>query len=299
MKKFVLYTTLLVLLLGLTIHLLFSLVDGYADPYYLKISSPQKTNLILGTSKAAQGIQPQYLEKTLHKEFYNYSFSIGVSPYGSTYLNSIIKKLDTVNKKAHFILAVDAWSISSITQNPNDTSQFRETRSFLNKLISVNQRPNYKYLTHHFENKYYTIVAHNSPMLLHNDGWLEVFIHKDNTNIARRTKYTMDSYKDLAAKYQFSAVRLRYLLKTMEYLQQYGQVYLVRLPVDPLLFEIESNVLPDFNAVLAPAIQASNGYLDLTQYNNDYQYTDGVHLNVQSGQKVSATIAKWMSAHQK
>ncbi|WP_145990375.1 hypothetical protein [Psychroflexus sp. MES1-P1E] len=293
MKNFILHVSILMVFVLITIAFILHLADGQSDPFYLKISSPKQSNFILGTSKSAQGLQPKYFEDVLNKSFYNYSFTIGVSPYGKTYLGSIKNKLDTLNKNTINIITVDIWSISSKTKNPNDSLHFRETYSFLKNVTNVTDNPNYKYLINYFESKYYNILINKSPFLLHNDGWLEIFI-SNNTNIERKTSFTLESYKKKVTQYQFSSIRLKYLIKTINTLKKNGRVFIVRLPIHPELSTIENEIEINFNSLIKPAIEASNGYLDMSSYNEKCSYTDGVHLNKESGEVVSNIISNWI-----
>jgi hypothetical protein len=59
--------------------------DGYSDSFYPKFTTPKQNNLILDTSKVAQGLNPYVINKILDIEMYNYSFSISSSPYGIKY----------------------------------------------------------------------------------------------------------------------------------------------------------------------------------------------------------------------
>ncbi|TXE17115.1 hypothetical protein ES692_10680 [Psychroserpens burtonensis] len=66
-----------------------SQVDGYSDSFYINFTTPKQSSLILGTSRAAQGLQPKIFDTILKKQFSNYSFTVLHSPFGETYLNSI------------------------------------------------------------------------------------------------------------------------------------------------------------------------------------------------------------------
>lgn len=70
-----------------------SQADGSTDPFYIRFTTPQQESLILGTSRAAQGLQPKVFDSISSLDIYNYAFTIGHSPYGKTYLNSIKKKI--------------------------------------------------------------------------------------------------------------------------------------------------------------------------------------------------------------
>lgn len=294
MKKFTGYSVVLFIVFIATVLIVLSQADGSADAYYLRFTTARQSSLILGTSKAAQGIQPAVLKRSLKTEMYNYSFSLSISPYGPVYLRSIKNKLDTTRKNGIFILTVDPWSISSNTADPNDSTGFRENNSCIALIENVNKKPNYKYLLHYYEGSYYQILSRNSPARLTGDGWLEVSLNEDEQSIQRRITYMVSDYREKIPQYNYSSVRLRYLLATIRFLENYGQVYLVRLPVHPELFEVEMKLMPDFDAKINEAIGESNGYLDLSDLNSSFTYTDGVHLNRKSGEEVTQRIADWI-----
>ena len=82
------------------IHLyLASFAGGNTDSFYRRFTSPQQSNLILGNSRAAQGVRPEFLHATNGEKFYNYSFTIFDSPYGEAYFKSIEKKLDELENR--------------------------------------------------------------------------------------------------------------------------------------------------------------------------------------------------------
>lgn len=298
MKKFVLHTSLFILCVAASILIIFSFADGSSDEFYLKLTTPKQGNLILGTSKAAQDLQPKVLENVLDKKFYNYSFSLLASPYGKTYLTSIKNKLDRSIKDNIFILTIDPWSICSLTQNPNDSSYFRENKSFLYSVRNVNTSPNFNYLIRHFQGSYYKLIFNKSPAFLHNDGWLEVNLSTDNKEVERRTEFTVENYREKLASYKYSDVRFEYLIKTIDYLNNYGKVYLVRLPVHPALMKIENTLMPNFDAVIQKATEISDGYIDFSGSNSEYKYTDGVHLNKESGEKLSSALGYWIKSRE-
>ena len=298
MKKFCIHISIFVSILLLGVLGIFYAADGHADSFYEKISSPKQKNLILGTSKAAQGVQPEILKKQLNQEFFNFAFTLQSSSYGKVYLQNIQKKLDTTSSTSQdFILTVDPWSISSSTKNPNDSLSFRENNSFLNQINSVTNRPNFNYLIHHFEHSYFKILTKDQDAFLHPDGWLEVTLNDDENDVERRTNFNIKNYKAKTESFQFSEFRYQYLLKTITYLKQYGDVHLVRLPVHPDLMELENQVIPNFNRQLQRAIQHANSYIDLTPMNATFSYIDGVHLMKESGEEVSKIIAEKIKAN--
>ncbi len=294
MKKFIGHIVVLGLALALSMGFIFSKADGNADAFYLKFTTNKQTNLILGTSKTAQGLQPESLLKTSQIDFYNYAFAMYASPYGKVYLESIKKKLDTDSKNQTFILAVDPWSLSSTTENPNDSLKFREHQSYLAAISNPNQKINLQYLFNYFDESYYKILTKNHTAFLHGNGWLEVTLPKDSFSVARRKNFTISGYQKKVNNYRFSDIRYGYLLKTIEYLKNYGNVHLVRLPVHPELMDLENLIISNFNLKMQKAIHLSMGYLDLSNENANFQYTDGVHLTKESGHEVSKRIGAWL-----
>ena len=270
------------------------MTDGYSDAYYLRFTTPKQSNFIIGTSKAAQGMNPAVINKILHKELYNYSFDISKSPFGPAYLKSIQRKLSKEKKDGIFIVTVDCWSIYSKCKNPNDIASFGENSSSVGEIEQVDQNPNFQYLTKYMSGNYYKIIFKPTVAQLHENGWLEVSLDMDSTSVARRTKNTLVEYKNLLSLYQFSQVRLDYLVDTIDFLNQYGHVYLVRLPVSPKLMDIENQLSPNFSSLMQLPAEKSYGFLDLTSKNKLFRYTDGVHLSKRSGTLVSEEIAHWI-----
>jgi len=294
MKRFIINTTIFVTLILGSIYIVLSRANGYSDPYYLKFTTPKQNSLIIGTSKAAQGIVPDVVNEILNIDIYNYSFNMSVSPYGPKYLESIKRKLSQKNKNGVFIVTVDCWSISSSCINPDDTLNFRENNSCIGEMKNVDKNPNMQYLLKYMYGNYYRILFKSSVSLLHENGWLEVTLNTDSVSVNRRTKSTLLEYENYLSIYKFSQIRFDYLIKTIEFLEENGDVYLVRLPITPKLMEIENQLNPNFNAQMQQISKKAHGYLDLTPKNDLFNYTDGVHLNQNSGKLVTEEISRWI-----
>jgi hypothetical protein len=132
-------------------------------------------------------------------------------------------------------------------------------------------------------------------MYLHEEGWLEVTLRRDTATINRITLRKMKDYRfNVLPKYKFSSLRLQYLLKTIQYLNNYGDVYLVRIPVLEEIMRIENKLMSDFDSKIKEAILLSKDYLDLTKENSSFTYTNGNHLYKRSGAVVSKKVANWI-----
>ena len=296
MKKFIVNTILISIISLSFILVIMTRADGHTDPFYIRFTTPKQQSMILGTSRAAQGLQPEVFKKILKKDINNFAFTISDSPFGEVYFESIKRKH---NKKAGglFIIAVDPWSISSSCSSANNLSQFRENQSCLNKTKIVNMNPNFFYIFSNLSGKYKNLLfQRHTNMFLHKDGWLEIGnINMDSISVAARIKRKLEKYRYTSLpNTKFSSTRLQYLIKTISYLKDYGDVYLMRLPIHENMMEIEKELMRDFDLKINEAIKLSDGYLDMTPQNSLYDYTDGNHLYKNSGKKVSQIIAKWI-----
>ena len=294
MKRFILNTLLFISIILISIYFILFGVDGHADPYYLKFTTPKQNNLIIGTSKAAQDLNPSVFKEILDIDIYNYSFAMNSSPYGPEYLESIKRKLTQKKQNGIFILTVDCWGITSNSNDPNDSSNFREINSCIGEMEIVDKNPNFQYLVNYMFGNYYRIIHKSSVALLHENGWLEITLKMDSVSVNRRTKSTILKYKNYSSTYKYSQVRFDYLIKTIEFLNEYGDVYLVRLPISPKLMEIENRLIPNFNYRINQISKKTLGYLDLSSKNELFLYTDGVHLSKNSGKLVTEEISKWI-----
>lgn len=295
MKKFLLEILLLTALLFAGVLIIFLQTDGYDDPYYLRFTGPQQESLILGTSRAAQGLNPSILNQELNrKDIYNYAFTVEDTPYGPLYLKSIQRKVNKEGAKGIFILCVDPWSLSCRTGFPEDSTQFREVGSFMDHTTWVNYRPNFHYLLTSFPKSYFEILTEpEKEVFLHDNGWLEIKVDMNPDLVARRTAGKVADYQKYNLPYyQYSATRWTYLEKTISWLEQHGQVFLVRLPLDSMLLAIDEELFPSFSdSIQALSKRIDIPFFDYSPKGNEYRYTDGNHLFSESAIQLSKDLA--------
>lgn len=300
MKKFIFEAFIFSGIPIIVCFLVFFRLDGYTDPFYIRFTTPKQTSLIVGTSRAAQGLQPSILNESLQRDdIYNYAFTVAHSSYGPTYLESIKNKIKGGARNGIFIVTVDPWSISSTAENPDDSSSFPELKLALAKTKIVDINPNILYLARSYEKPFIDLFksSQNSGMFLHKNGWLEVTIPMDSESVAKRLEQKILEYKTInLPKYKFSSLRFKYLFKTISFLQDHGTVYLVRLPMHPKMYEIETLLMPDFDErIIELSKKANTEYMSLKDFGNDYEFIDGNHLYKSSGKKVSIEIGNWIS----
>jgi hypothetical protein len=296
MKKFLVHSSLFFILISVSLLIVFYQADGYSDTFYVRFTTPKQNSLILGTSKAAHGIMPSELLKVLPDDsIFNFAFTIAHSPYGPAYLKGIKRKLLEDTRNGVFIIGLDAWSIADSSEDPNDESQFDENKSFLNKLGTVSSKPNIPHLLSFYKNTYAKIFKRDTIAFLHDDGWLEVKTDMNEDVVARRIKNKIERQIEKKKSFRFSKTRLSYLYETITYLQEKGEVYLVKLPVHPDLLRVDDDVVPNFDELMIRLSKDTSApYYDMSDENENYQYVDGIHLYRDSSKEVTKKIALWI-----
>ena len=290
--------------------------DGSTDNFYLRFTSPEKSSLIIGTSRSAQGIHPDILDSILETQeinsMYNYSFSVNNSSYGEQYYNAIKNKINKDSDNGLFIVTVDPWSISlDTTLNENEI----DVESLLYSMRYYNSAPNYEYLIKKYkkgwgnilfkriESVFYDKIGdiggiNGSYTYLRNDGLLEVYTRMDSAYVSNNIKKKTNSYVKLVAKNKFSEYRFDYLKRTIELLKDYGEVYLVRIPVHESLLSIEDSFYPGFdNRMITLSNNMHIEYLNFSNISDDYSYTDGNHLYIEDAKRFSIFLSESIKKH--
>ncbi len=270
---------------------------GQVDAFYGRFAGPPAGSLVLGTSRAAQGVQPAVLAARLGGRFdgplLNYAFTLTHSPYGPAYLRSIQRKLRPEVKNGLFVVAVDPWSLSLT----GPEGAFPEDNSFIGQLHQVSQNPNLPYLTRYQTKPLYRLLLDYATATerLHPDGWLEVRIGTDSAQVRARTARKVLDYRLLASTQHLSAGRLEALRQTIEFLKRHGRVCVVRLPVGPPLLRLEQAYQPGFDGLMRRTAAAlAVPYLDYSA--RPYATTDGNHLqraaSTAFSQRLAADLAR-------
>lgn len=300
MKKFIKKLMIWILPLLLLFGVLGSFADGNTDDNYLQFTR-QGNNIIMGDSRGAQAIVSDTLEKHfLGRAFDNFALNITYSPYGEIYLKGLKRKLKKNTKDGIFILTVDPWSVS---MDKNATG-FSEEPSPLNDMILYNIKPNYEYLIRHYHQSWFYIYRDRaaqgkSATFLHDNGWLEVSVDMNPAELAKRVKEKVEFYKGFAKGQALSPIRLKYFQETIQYLNHFGKVYIVRLPGGPEINEIEKNYAPDFNPLMKQIARKNNAvYFDFTPQVNNYTFTDGNHMYKESSKVLTRQIVDSIKSSQ-
>lgn len=279
--------------------------NGYLDDFYLRFTAPPQRSLIVGTSRAAQGIKPTELHAVLPRgsaPFYNYAFTLDHSPFGPTYAKAIRAVLDSASGTGHFIVTVDPWSVSDVMEH-GAVVPWPEAQRMLGEQCTYHASPNLEYLVRHAPAGWGSFLGgplHDVEPLstLQPDGWLKVEHRLDSVNVNGLTRAKLHHYEHvLLPKYRPSAERWNWLVRTVRELDRHGTVKLVRMPVPASMQRIEARLWPGFGLALARL--AHDEGVDLYDANTDtlaYTYLDGNHLDTLSAARFSSHLARRLFA---
>ena len=259
------------------------------DPYYSKLLSTHSGSLILGTSRAGQGIEPEILNNGNYLPFFNFAFTVGHTPYGDPYFDLITKKIASseFSKRRVFILSVDPWSLQG-----SKNSSFPETSYFTGGLKLPFLEPNLEYLIRFYENPLfgpYTTDSRSYNTINGRKTFAPGFNQKPDP---ARLKLRLEEYSSwLESKGDLSEKRMNSLETIVQFLQGYGQVVLVRIPVHKDFLYLENSNFPKFDQVIEERFPELP-YLNycFPRNSNKFQFTDGSHLTRSSGNHFSSIL---------
>ncbi|UCS91930.1 hypothetical protein KZP23_14485 [Echinicola marina] len=293
------------LAITLSFWAIWAVEDGHADPFGMRFTTGKKSALIVGNSRAAQGLIPDLITQEIlgadALDLYNYSFGIGYSAYGPVYLNSIMDKLEQDEKNGLFIVTTDPWALVEGGRHPNDPGFFPEQDSPLAALDNQSFKPHLAYMLHWFGPSYYEIIhRHFRPAneRLHREsGWLELVLPMDTATVNYRIQEKLKDFRNGYKNLQLSQTRLDYLEKTIRVLKEHGKVVLVYMPAHPKIMKYDRLVLPEFPILMKEISEKYQiPYRDYSGQAEKFTYTDGIHLYQDSGRKISKDLGQWINS---
>lgn len=300
LKRFIIYSISLVVLLGLVSFIMIKLYTrGYVDDYYQKYIHPKTNSLIIGSSRALQGLNPDLVFKNTEYEAnaLNFAFTSANSPFGNVYLEAIKKVVDRESKNGIFIIEVSPLAISSVTDSITGKFLYPEANLPLahQNMYAVN--PNIEYIFKHYEKPLYKLFIQNNKTeklrTTHSNGWLELNFDLDTLVFKKREIENFRKYKQTYPKHSLDSVRIQKLNETIVWLADYGKVYLVRLPVSPNVFDLENEIFTNFNGLMLEIASRNQiEYIELKEPSGAIYTHDGAHLHRFAAAKVSTVLNK-------
>lgn len=263
------------------------------DAFYWK-STYSSSTLIIGASRATQGISPNILEEELgleHKAL-NMAFTGIHSPYGKEYLNLIKRKINYDHTPGLFILSVHPGNLADYKGGGGR----REEAFRFYDMWMVNSNPNPEYIIRNISGRQSllpVIITKIKPRrdfdILHRNGWIE------RTTPQEKRLRDIEDLKAMQYEPIRSPNREQYLDRTVEYLSQYGKVVIVRMPISFKAKWREDVFFKNGFDELMQEIADRHGvqYIDYSTDGTSYEYNDGIHhLDGPSAERFTRQLAK-------
>ncbi len=292
--KLFIYLGLIAVFLGLYLLLIYNRPD-LVDDFYYRFTTPKAHSLILGGSLAGQGIHPDIINTQLdlgENHIINHAFAVGPSSYGPNYLKEITKKLKKGSADGLFIISVSPWTLGKDNENDDSTQFFEvERKLFVGNLKSSSLNPNLEYLIHHWNNKFEPFVRlykyftnYQGIAILHSNGWLEVIAKMDSISNNERIKRSLESSK--YNTFSLSNTRLLYLDKIISYVDKFGEVIIIRMPVTRQMADLEKTKYPEFDTIIQGIADKNNvHYFNFMGLSGQFLTVDAYHLYKKDGEK--------------
>lgn len=300
-------TILALILIGFYYLFMVLLAREFVNDNYSKFTH-KSTSLIVGLSRAHNGISPGVLDSVLYDTpyeggFLNFAFEKSQSPYGKIYLEAIKKKIPQMTTRGIFIMGVSPASFTAPMhfKSPQDIDA-NDKRSLIGKVSQLNTDPNFEYIRKGYAKSLYKGIfpSNERPTtVFHDNGWEEFKLYAEHYTVTQEdienwTSQTMGGYKRVMKQNPeiVSNYRLERFRQTIAFLKQYGQVFVVRMPVNPLVLGMENTWWKEFNTEMT-LISADQdvpyfNFSDATQYKT----YDGSHLSSSYAKEFSAMLAK-------
>ncbi len=284
-NKSILFLTLTIILVVFFVISLLSRFNLQIDEFYPRINCYHDCGLILGTSRAAHALDPKYLDGVE----YNFSFTLGHSPYDTSYFAALKNycRIDLIKYDSNrvFFLAVDPWVMSTFE---GDSFELKNN-SFIKDLGNNPTWNSINYII-----RYIDLTPKSIFSILFNADFPKYFTMSENGRLVLRmdkteaqlkeklrTRQTVEGYKNKKVFTEgfYSLKRFNVLKQMTEYLQKMGKVYYVRLPTSKLMYAIENERWPDFNHTLDDFRAKSNcEFINLGDLSESVITIDGNHI---------------------
>lgn len=287
--KFIIRTFACILTVVCLFAAAFALIpSGRIGDVYARITSPSQQSLVIGTSRAAQAVNPEIintlLKDTYPASLYNYSFHLDASTFNTVYEEAIYSKLAPYDgKRSIFIIAVDPWALRQLDSIPQEL-----------KLKSYSGRPNLEYLIKNFNRGWFTPLPTHS--FVNGYGRTEVdYTPKSKAEWEARVKARIKAYEGMAETYKYSDESQQIAERIIRNLKKRSDVVLVRIPVSAPMLALENSICSDFDQRIHNLADSTEvKYFNFT--GDDYQTTDGNHLTQEEGNRFSKALADSIKA---
>lgn len=282
-----------IFIIAFSLAYIYVFTNKYIDPFYYRFTTSKQYSLILGSSRAAQGLEPSIINEKLglkKAKIFNYAFTAGRSPWGKPYFNAIKKKLKhNANIPSVFILEYNPWAMLSDSLK---IGTFPESKAIPFKIHNPYTALNIQYFFGSYEDVNLRLLIKkfigDKDKYVNIDGRYVIEMNFDSIQIEKRVNIKMRQYRQ--NNRVFDQERFLWFQKTIDYLKKYGNVYVVRFPVAEEMYHLEKKF--SHNAFVSNYLDENDiPYFDFTFLNNKYITNDGNHLNYQFVPRFTESVA--------
>jgi hypothetical protein len=298
--KLIFLIVVLVSTYGLLVHLLSS---SDVDEHYYKFTQ-EAGGLILGISRAGEGIDPSILDRELNVTgtkgpIVNFALNKYQSPYGEVYLKAVEKKI-MGREGGVYVLSIAPGNFMSPTYLNEQELKEMDQKMSIGKIDNFTKAPNYSYIANCYSKPLYTALdleASNNPVF-HQNGWQEAKLESPGFSITPELmkhwkSMNLREYRRIIKREKVSPYRIDHFKRILEYLQSKGNVFIVRLPTDCEIIADENSFWPefdrDFNAI---AQQYQVPFFNYSERCDQYVYYDGSHMESESARRFTSGLAE-------
>ena len=257
----------------------------YIDIFYVRFITPRQSSLILGDSRAAQGLVPSVINQSSRQfSFFNYAFTASYSPFCEDYLISIKEKLTHNIEGQMFIISIGPTQFTSY-----ETTTASNTSSYLSSIKSVNGNG--------FINISYFMSVNRKPLIYglfnrvigtavnHRDGWLQQrLVYVSPGELEERYTSGIIRFENSISARSWDNLKWNLFCDLIDFLKDSGAiVFLIRMPTSNDVNILENRYFPDFNErFYSYSLENQIIYLDHSGLSNSYNSIDGNHLTEES-----------------
>ncbi len=292
-------------LMGFYSYFVHKLSQGYVDWYYNKFTQ-EAGGLIMGLSRADQGIAPYILEKELEEFDMGQpivNFATNQSSFGKVYLNAIQKKLKGTSDNGLFILAISPGSFTAPEGMGVENILNFDKKTVMGKINNFTSAPNYDYITNCYAQPLYNVFYPNTWQyhMPHLSGWNEVKAQTESDTITKSDishwkSLTLRKYRQKIKIERISQYRIDSFVDIIQYLKTKGKVFVIRLPADSDIIAMEDDLWGEFDKKFDSISKKHQVlYLNYSKLPNEYKTYDGSHLISKSAKKFSYKLSRDIS----
>lgn len=299
-KLFVFFSS----ILGFYLFSIYWLGQGTVDMYYNKLNQ-EAGSLILGTSRAHDGIAPQVLKSelaslNLNDSVVNFAFDKYQSPYGKIYYNSIRKKLKNSDGNGIFILSIAPGSFTAPKSITEEQLVKLDQRMAIAKIENFTKNPNYDYIVNCYAQSLYTAFINTKSFdnqTTHTDGWNEVKMEVSTNKIseddrANWTSQMVQGYLKGFERESISEHRINSFINTISFLKTKGHVFIVRMPSGKEVIALEKEFWGNFSQQFDSIAKENEiPFFDYANAQDTYTTYDGSHLASKSAVAFTKVLA--------